>query len=49
MIYPATKKHITKYSDQEVWVVKETPELYQTVTLPCINASNFSIQANLYL
>ncbi|XP_041378145.1 m7GpppX diphosphatase-like [Gigantopelta aegis] len=44
MIYPATEKHIMKYSDQEVWVVRETPELYNSVTLPSIEASNFSIQ-----
>ncbi|XP_076472346.1 m7GpppX diphosphatase-like [Babylonia areolata] len=44
LIFPATSKHIDKYSDHEAFVVRETPELYRSVTQPCVDASQFSIQ-----
>ncbi|CAL1529588.1 unnamed protein product [Lymnaea stagnalis] len=44
LIHPATEKHITKYADHEPFIIQETQELYQTVTLPCIKESKFSIQ-----
>ncbi|CAH1783322.1 unnamed protein product [Owenia fusiformis] len=44
VIYPATEKHIAKYTGQPVYMVQETPELYSDITLPYLNAENFSIQ-----
>ncbi|GFO01313.1 M7gpppx diphosphatase [Plakobranchus ocellatus] len=44
VICPATEKHISKYSEHEPFVVRETPELYRTVTEPCLAQSKFSIQ-----
>jgi len=36
IICPCTDKHIAKYSKQETFIVRETPELYALVTLPYI-------------
>lgn len=45
MIYPATKKHIDKYTRQEVEVVEETNEDYTNITLPYLKEENrFSVQ-----
>ncbi|KAK6173523.1 hypothetical protein SNE40_016956 [Patella caerulea] len=44
MIYPATEKHIAKYSEQDVFVVHETKELYSMVTKPSLEQSSFSLQ-----
>jgi len=44
VVFPATEKHIAKYSEHEPFVVCETPELYKSVTLPCLESSKFSIQ-----
>ncbi|XP_005103893.1 m7GpppX diphosphatase [Aplysia californica] len=44
LIFPATEKHISKYSEHQPFIVNETPDLYRDVTLPCIEASKFSIQ-----
>ena len=44
LIYPATDKHIAKYSAQEMFVIEETPEDYEKVTLPYIELSHFSIE-----
>jgi len=44
VIHPATEKHIQKYSDQERFVIHETPDLYETITLPLISSKQFSIQ-----
>ena len=44
LIFPATKRHIEKYSEHEPFVINETPELYKDVTLPWIESSEFSIQ-----
>lgn len=43
-IYPATEKHIKKYSYQHVHLINETPDLYKTVTLPSLQAEQFSLQ-----
>ncbi|KAK6632409.1 hypothetical protein RUM44_007451 [Polyplax serrata] len=43
-IYPATEKHITKYEHQVIHIIEETPELYQTVTLPFLKSEQFSLQ-----
>ncbi|KAK7093810.1 m7GpppX diphosphatase-like [Littorina saxatilis] len=44
MIYPATAKHIAKYSEHDAFIVRETPHLYQTVTKPCLDVNKFSVQ-----
>ncbi len=44
LVYPATDKHIAKYSQQEMYLVEETPEDYKNITLPDIESSKFSIQ-----
>ncbi|KAH8417367.1 hypothetical protein KR222_009876 [Zaprionus bogoriensis] len=43
VIYPATEKHIEKYSICQKYLINETPDLYETVTLPYINSSQFSL------
>lgn len=43
MIYPATEKHIEKYSICQKYLIAETPDLYETVTLPYITSSQFSL------
>jgi m7GpppX diphosphatase len=42
LIYPATEKHIAKFSVQDSCIVNETPEEYRRVTLPYIESSAFS-------
>ncbi|KAK6972474.1 m7GpppX diphosphatase [Biomphalaria glabrata] len=44
VICPATDKHIIKYSEHEPFIIHETQHLYNTVTLPCIQNSNLSLQ-----
>ncbi|KAK3804128.1 hypothetical protein RRG08_015702 [Elysia crispata] len=44
VICPATEKHISKYSEHEPFLVRETPDLYKNVTEPCMAQSKFSIQ-----
>ncbi|XP_068624394.1 m7GpppX diphosphatase [Battus philenor] len=44
IIYPATEKHIAKFSQQEVHIVLETPELYEKLTLPYIEKEQFNLQ-----
>ncbi|CAG5118481.1 unnamed protein product [Candidula unifasciata] len=44
LIHPATEKHISKYSDREPFIVRETPELYRSVVLPSIQENKFSFQ-----
>ncbi|RVE49925.1 hypothetical protein evm_005393 [Chilo suppressalis] len=44
IIYPATEKHIAKYSAQTVHLIAETPELYQKLTLPFIQKEQFHLQ-----
>lgn len=43
-IYPATQKHIEKYSGQESFLIEETPEIYQQITLPYIENEQFSLE-----
>ncbi|XP_037034086.1 m7GpppX diphosphatase isoform X2 [Bradysia coprophila] len=43
IIYPATDKHIEKYSSQEIRLLLETAELYRTVTLPYLISHQFSL------
>ncbi|CAH2061787.1 unnamed protein product, partial [Iphiclides podalirius] len=44
IIYPATEKHIAKFSQQEVHIILETPELYRKLTLPYIEKEQFNLQ-----
>jgi len=43
LIYPATNKHIAKYSKQEMFLVQERPEDYEAITKPYIQRAGFSI------
>lgn len=44
IIYPATDKHILKFTSQPLYFVQETEEMYQTITLPHILDSSLSLQ-----
>lgn len=45
VIYPATDKHIEKYTKQDVEVIQETSEDYEQITLPYLKGENrFSVQ-----
>ncbi|VVC32478.1 HIT-like domain,Scavenger mRNA decapping enzyme, N-terminal,Scavenger mRNA decapping enzyme DcpS/DCS2 [Cinara cedri] len=44
IIYPATAKHILKFTSQPIYLVQETEEIYQTITLPHILENSFSLQ-----
>lgn len=37
VIWPATDVHIRRYDQQKLHIVKETPEMYQTIVKPFIN------------
>ncbi|PVU95885.1 hypothetical protein BB561_001535 [Smittium simulii] len=42
LIYPASEKHILKYSKQELYVVRETPELYNNISSKFIENEDIS-------
>ncbi|XP_001359051.3 m7GpppX diphosphatase [Drosophila pseudoobscura] len=44
VIYPATDKHVEKYSICQKYLIRETPDLYESTTLPYINLSQFSLE-----
>lgn len=44
VIYPATQSHIDKYKKQEIYIIDETYELYEQVTLPHIESKSFSLE-----
>ncbi|KAI8044646.1 hypothetical protein M5D96_000817 [Drosophila gunungcola] len=44
VIYPATDKHIEKYSVCQKYLIRETPDLYQKITLPYLTSSQFSLE-----
>ncbi|EDV43778.1 uncharacterized protein Dana_GF18649 [Drosophila ananassae] len=44
VIYPATDKHIEKYSICQKYLIRETPELYEKITLPYLTESQFSLE-----
>jgi len=44
IIYPATDKHILKFTSQPLYLVQETEEIYKTVTLPYILENSLSLQ-----
>lgn len=43
VIYPATEKHILKYTVQDLHLILETPEIYEKVTLPHLTREQFDI------
>lgn len=43
IVYPATEKHIAKYVEQQLFLIEETPELYQNIILPCLLGDQFSL------
>lgn len=47
MICPATEKHVKKYLRQEMFLIEETEEDYQSITLPYITSQSFSVQVGL--
>ncbi|KAK0406156.1 hypothetical protein QR680_018399 [Steinernema hermaphroditum] len=44
LIYPATEKHILKYRAQDRYLIAETGDDYDKITLPHILESNLSVQ-----
>lgn len=44
IIHPATEKHVQKYSIQTLYMVNETYEIYEEITLPCITKEQFNLQ-----
>ncbi|XP_035684402.1 m7GpppX diphosphatase-like isoform X1 [Branchiostoma floridae] len=44
VVYPATHKHLVKYSQQETYLVQETEDDYKKITLPFLEAEAFRIQ-----
>lgn len=43
-VFPATDKHVQKYSDQEFFLVHETPKDFESITRPFIETQAFSKQ-----
>lgn len=48
VIFPATDKHILKFTSQPIYLVQETEEMYQNITLPYILSNSFSLQVQIY-
>ncbi|ELT96554.1 hypothetical protein CAPTEDRAFT_162417 [Capitella teleta] len=44
LIYPATEKHIAKYTAQDMHLITETAQDYESITLPYLNREQFNIQ-----
>ncbi|KAL7294556.1 hypothetical protein TKK_0012082 [Trichogramma kaykai] len=44
IIHPASQKHLDKFIRKELYMVEESYETYQNVTLPHLEANNFSLQ-----
>ncbi|KAK2579493.1 hypothetical protein KPH14_010805 [Odynerus spinipes] len=44
VIHPATPKHIKKFQKKEFYIIDETYELYEKVTLPYIMSKQFSLE-----
>jgi len=45
-IHPATEKHILKFTSQNIFLVDETAEDYQNITLPYLEKQQFSINVS---
>ena len=48
-IHPATEKHIMKYTAQDIFLVDETAEDYQNITLPYLEKQQFSTNVRFLL
>ena len=46
-VYPASEDHITKYSDQKLHLVHESPHHYQSITKPFIESQAFALEVRL--
>uniref|UniRef100_T1J643 m7GpppX diphosphatase n=1 Tax=Strigamia maritima TaxID=126957 RepID=T1J643_STRMM len=44
VIHPATELHVKKYSSHPMYLIEETPEDYQEITLPFINKQQLSLK-----
>lgn len=44
IICPCTEKHVRKYCKQELYVIRETPEDYETITKPFIQKHQFDLK-----
>uniref|UniRef100_A0A8C6STH0 m7GpppX diphosphatase n=1 Tax=Neogobius melanostomus TaxID=47308 RepID=A0A8C6STH0_9GOBI len=44
VVCPASQKHIQKYQRQESFLLQETPDDYQSITLPHLQEQSFSLQ-----
>lgn len=44
LTYPATEKHILKYSDQKKFIIEETSSLYEELTLPFVLSEYMNIE-----
>lgn len=47
IIYPATEKHVQKYSCQDIYIIQETPEFYNNLTLPHLQEGQFTLDVSL--
>ena len=45
-IFPATEKHILKYMEQSQYLLRETPEDYELITRPFIQAEAMNLQVH---
>lgn len=43
IIHPATEKHLIKYKQQETYLMKETKEVYESLTLPHIKQEQLAL------
>lgn len=48
-ILPATEKHILKYSEQDFFMVNETPKDYSEIVLPYIIENQHSLQVIFFI
>lgn len=46
VIHPATSKHIEKFTKKELYMIDETYDLYQKITVPYIESSSFSTEVH---
>ncbi|XP_013884891.1 m7GpppX diphosphatase [Austrofundulus limnaeus] len=44
VVCPATQKHVKKYQQQESFLVEETAQDYESITLPYVQQQSFSLQ-----
>ena len=49
LIYPANEKHLKKYSAQRSFMVAETPDVYQKITVPYLEEQQAHLQVKLLI